>query len=251
MKQLIILPVALLSASSLFSQSNIGMGQDFAELAAHHGVLGKGFASFQGYSSGEILGSAFYFPDWASGELVTTRKEIYNDGLQFIYDKANQELYVRKKDSALILMANKDEIQSFTLIDNDARKYNFVNSKLFTDETPEVFYQVLVYDSSGISLFKYIKTYLVKPDMRDPVQVNLGNIHDAYVDRYIFYIVVESELHAVTLKSRSILKAFSTSRNTNLGARAESYIKAHPQPIDEDYLMDMIKDINRQKPPLK
>jgi hypothetical protein len=245
MKQLIILPVALLCCSSLFSQSNIGMGQDFAELAAHHGILGKGFASFQGYTSGEVLGSEFYFPDWANGELVTVRKEIYNDGLQFIYNKASQELYVRKKDSALVLMANKDEIQSFTLLDSNARKYNFVNSKLFTDEAPEVFYQVLVYDSSGISLFKYIKTSLVKSDMRDPVQVNLGNIHDAYVDRYVYYIIDESALRAVALKSRSILNAFSASKNTTQRARAESYIKAHPQSIDEDYLTGMIKEINR------
>src|SRR5579864_1747279 len=114
-KPFIIFQALFLSSASLSAQvTNVAMGQEFAELAAHQGYASNGFSAYQNYTSGEINGNQFFLPGWSKGEVVTIHKEVYNEDLQFLYDKVRQEIFIRKKDSALVLLANKDEIQSFS-----------------------------------------------------------------------------------------------------------------------------------------
>src|ERR1700759_329435 len=153
----IILPTLILASAAASAQvTNVAMGQEFAELAAHQGYASNGFSAYQNYSSGETKGSQFFLPNWSKGEIVTIHKEVYNEDLQFIYDKVRQEIFIRKNDSSLILLANKDEISSFSLKDGQGNRYSFINSKQFTDETPEVFYQVLEYNPAKLTLLKLI-----------------------------------------------------------------------------------------------
>jgi hypothetical protein len=242
-KSAIILPALLLSSAALSAQvTNIAMGQEFAELAAHQGYASNGFSAYQNYTSGQANGSQFFLPGWTKGEVVTVHKEVYNEGLQFIYDKVRQEIFIRKKDSALILLANKDEISSFSLKDDQGKQYNFFNSKLFTDEKPEVFYEVLVYDSAKLSLLKYIKTTFVKADYHDMMKVKEGEVNDAFVDRNTYYIVgSKGAMVQVQLKFRDLKKSFA-----EIGINAEPYLKEYPKGIiDEDYLIEMVKQLNR------
>jgi hypothetical protein len=238
----------LLASSQVFCQSNIAMGQEFAELAAHHGLEGKGFAAYQAYKSGEVIGSPYYFNDWTDGELVTFRKEVFNLGLQFVYDKVIQELYVRKTDSSLELIANKDEIRSFSLKDSNGVQVNFVNSKLFGQDRPEIFYQVLIFDSLHLSLFKQIRTTYVKANMSDPLKVNEGEIKDAYVDRYFYFIVRDGLMYPVKLKSKNIISVFQdlNFKSTDY-PKVEEYLAAHTQAIDENYLIQLIKKMNENQ----
>ena len=241
-KPLIIFQALLLSSASLSAQvTNVAMGQEFAELAAHQGYASNGFSAYQNYTSGEINGDQFFLPGWSKGEIVTTHKEVYYEDLQFLYDKVRQEIFIRKKDSALVLLANKDEIQSFNLKDEQGKQYNFVNSKLFTDETPEVFYQVLVYDSNKLSLLKYIKTTFVKADYHDMMKVKEGEVYDAFVDKDIYYIVQsDGVLKPVELKTKSLKKVFG-----EMNIPYQDYMKIHYQPVNEEYLIEMVKQLNK------
>jgi hypothetical protein len=240
-KSAIILPALILSSAALSAQvTNVAMGQEFAELAAHQGYASNGFSAYQNYTSGQINGNQFFLPDWSKGEVVTIHKEVYNEPLQFLYDKVRQEIFMRKKDSALILLANKDEVASFSLKDDQGKQYNFVNSKMFTDETPEVFYQVLVYDSAKISLLKYIKTILMKADYHDMMKVNDREVNDAFVDKYIYYIVkADGILQPVELKNKSVKKVFG-----EMNMPYENYMKIHYEPVNEEYLVNMVKELN-------
>jgi len=111
MKTAITAGILLVSSASLSAQAtNVAMGQEFAELAAHQGYASNGFSAYQNYTSGQVNGSQFFLPVWSKGEVVTVHKELYSDDLQFIYDKVRQEIFIRKKDSSLVLLANKDEI---------------------------------------------------------------------------------------------------------------------------------------------
>jgi hypothetical protein len=245
MRTKIILPAFILCSTTLYSQSGttaVAMGQEFAELAAHGGLSGKGFAAFQSYKSDQVKGSQFFLPDWSRGEVVTIRNEIYYESLQFIYDKVRQELFVRKKDSTMILLTNKDEVKSFSLKNDQNEQFNFINSKFYTEDRPEVFYQILVYDSARLSLFKYIRTALEKADMRDMLKVKEGDIDDAYVDKNTYYILKpKSALTPVQLKTKSLKKSFE-----ELGVKIDPYLKDHPQGIiDEEYLIGMVKALNR------
>jgi len=237
----IIIPAMILASAGLSAQAtNVAMGQEFAELAAHQGYASNGFSAYQNYSSGQVHGSQFFLPGWSKGEIVTVHKEVYNEDLQFIYDKVRQEIFIRKKDSSLTLLANKDEIASFSLKDEQGTHYNFVNSKLYTDETPEVFYQVLVYDSAKLTLLKYIKTIYVKADYHDMMKVKEGEVNDAFVDKYTYYIVKADGLpQPVELKNKSVKKVFS-----DLNLPYQKYMNEHYQPVNEEYLIDMVKQMN-------
>jgi hypothetical protein len=242
MKTAIVLPALILTSAVVSAQAtNVAMGQEFAELAAHQGYASNGFSAYQNYSSGQINGSQFFLPAWSKGEVVTIRKEVYNEDLEFLYDKVRQEIFIRKNDSAMVLLANKDEIQSFSLKDEQGIRYNFVNSKLFTDETPQVFYQVLVYDSAKISLLKYIKTTLVKADYHDMMKVKEGEVNDAFVDKDLYYIVrADGTFQPVEMKNKSVKKVFS-----ELNLPYQKYMIDHYQPVNEDYLIDMVKQMNK------
>ena len=92
-KSTVILPVLLVSSAALSAQvTNVAMGQEFADLAAHQGYASNGFSAYQNYTLGVINGSQFFLPGWSKGEVVTIRKEVYNDPLQFLYDKVRQEI---------------------------------------------------------------------------------------------------------------------------------------------------------------
>jgi hypothetical protein len=245
MKTRILVPALLFSTQALFSQSGttgVAMGQEFAELAAHGGLSGKGFAAFQSYSSSQVNGSQFFLPDWVNGEVVTRRNEVYNEGLQFLYDKVRQELFVRQKDSSLILLTNKDEIQSFHLKDANKNQFRFVNSSFYTTERPEVFYQVLIDDSVKLTLFKYIKTSFVKADLTDMMKQREGDVYDAFVDKYFYFLSWhDGLLYPVQLKTKSVRKAF-----TDMHLDPDAYLKEHYQPVDEDFLIEMVKHFNQK-----
>jgi hypothetical protein len=239
------LPILLALSNAVIGQNGttgVEMGQDFQQLAKDQSNF-KGSispAAFQSYSSRDVNGSQYFFPNWHKGEVVTTRKEVFNNDLLFIYDKVRQELFIRKNDTSLILLANKDEIQSFTLKGNDGKEYNFVNSSLFTESKPEVFYQVLEYDSTGFSLLKYIKTVFEKADHTDLMKEQQGNIYDSFIDNVTYYVVdTKHDPQPVQLKTKSIRKALSS-----FNIDADKYLNSHPASIDESYLIGMIKFFN-------
>lgn len=200
---------------------------------------GGGIDAFSTAPAGDVRGSQFFFSDWSKGEVVTIRKEVYGDDLRFVYDKVRQQLFVRKNESDPVLLTNKDEIQTFTLIKGDS-VHIFVNSKFYTADRPEVFFEILVFDSSKISLFKYIKTTLVRGNPNDMMKQSQGAVYDEFVDKNIYYLVKgKSGLVPVQLKLKSIKKAFE-----ELDINCEAYLNSHPGTTDEKYLVDLVKSLN-------
>ncbi len=172
--------------------------------------------------------------------MTTIRKEVYGDDLQFIYDKVRQELFVRKTDAEPVLLTNKDEIKSFVLTGENTAQYNFINSKYFSDERPEVFYQVLVYDSSKLSLFKYIKTSLVTANPNDMMKQREGEVYDEFVDKIIYYLEMGKDgFKTVQLKLKSIRNVLN-----EYNINADAYLNSHPGQLDEKYLIEMIRSLN-------
>ena len=181
------------------------MSQEFIALTK---MGGGGVTAFQSYSSNQVDGSQFFLPDWHKGEVVTNNKDVFNQGFQFVYDKVRQELFIRQKDSALILTGNKEDIKFFKL-KNAGNEYLFVNSAMYTDTKPVFFYQVLVSDSSRFTLLKYNKTKFVKADRTDMMKERDGNVYDAFVDENTYYIVKgKSGPEPVQLKTKAVRKVF-------------------------------------------
>ncbi len=240
MRKIIVLSASLISVNALFSQagsSTLSMSQDFSQLAR---PATSGSSAYQSYSTDQVNGSQFFLQDWHKGQILTNHKELFAQGLLLSYDKVRQELFLKKDESSTILLGDKDGILSFSLNDGD-KQYNFINSAVFSDEKPKVYYQLLVYDSSKLSLLKLTKTTFVKADKEDVMRVQSGDVYDAFVDKYYYFIVKGKGIpQSIQFKYKSLKKTF-----TDLNVNPDKYMDEHGLSIDEDYLIDMVKQLNR------
>lgn len=242
MKNKIILFGLFFCSVKVFSQADansISMGNEFAMLAAHGGS-GSNFSTFQSYSNNQVNGSQFFLPDWSKGEITLTNKEVYNEGILLAYDKVRQELFFKQKDAKDVLLGNKEDIHAFAL-KNDGRVYQFVNSNVYSKLSPEVFYQVLVSDPAKVSLLKYTKGTFVKADKTDMMKQTSGDVYDSFVDNVTYYVSKENgDLQPVPFKTKALKKTFA-----ELNINIDTYLNNHPEPVNEDYLVAMVTELNK------
>jgi hypothetical protein len=243
MKYKIILYIlVIIYADRLFAQggtSTVAMGEEFAAFGGTP-VKRMDTRAYQSYSNNQVLGSPYFLPDWHKGEVITSDKQVFSDGFMFSYNKFLQELFIRTTDSSTTLLGDKNRINGFTLTDGD-KQYHFANSSLFSSAKPFVYYQVLVYDSSKITLLKLVFTSFVKADKNDMMKLKEGDIFDAYVDNNLYYIVKGGGAPVpIELKSKSFRKVFS-----DLRIDSKKYMDAHYGPFDEDYLIALVRQLNQ------
>lgn len=242
MKNKISLVILLFFAVSAFSQAgsnSITMSNEFAMLAAHGGT-GTNFSTFQTYSSNQVNGSQFFLPDWSKGEIALNSKEVFNNGILFAYDKVRQELFIKQQNAPDILLGTKEEINTFSLWDA-GREYHFINSSVYSNVKPEVFYQLLVSDPKKLTLLKYTKGTFVKADKNDMMKQKEGDIYDSFVDKVIYYISRENgELQPLQLKTKALKKTFA-----DLNINIDKYVNEHSGSVDEDYLISLVMDLNK------
>jgi hypothetical protein len=238
MKCNIFFPV-LLFPSIIFCQNSanpVSIHQEFATMATTH----ENSSSLQTFSTNQVDGSQFFLPDWQKGELALDNNEVFNKDIFFAYDKVRQELFMHLKDSTAILLGDKDRIKSFSL-KTDTRQYNFITSARYSDARPLVFYQLLVDDSAKLTLLKYTSASFVHADKTDMMQMKEGNIYDAYVDKYTYYVVKGNvNPQPVALKLKSIKQVLS-----EMGINADKYIHEHSGAVNEDYLIGLVKTLNQ------
>jgi hypothetical protein len=242
MRNTLVLVILFFCSANAFSQAgsnSITMSNEFAMLAAHGGS-GANFSTFQTYSNNQVTGSQFFLPDWSKGEIELNNKEIFKNGILLAYDKVRQELFIKQQDAPDILLGTKEDINTFSLKET-GKEYHFINSSVFTKEKPDVFYQILVLDSSKLSLLKYTKGTFVKADKNDMMKQKEGDVYDAFVDKITYYVSKQNgELQQVQLKTKSLKKTFA-----ELNVNIDKYISDHPGAVDEDYLITMVTDLNK------
>jgi hypothetical protein len=242
MKNEISLVILIVSSMSVFSQAGTnttGITNEFAMLAAHGGSS-TSFSTFQTYSNNQVEGTQFFISDWRKGEIVMNNKEVFNNGFMLAFDKVRQEVFIKQENTAEILLGTKEEINRFSIWDA-GKQYHFINSSVYSNEKPEVFYQVLVSDPSKITLLKYTKGTFVKADKNDMMKQTQGEVYDSFVDKVTYYISKENgELQPIQLKPKALKKTFS-----ELNVNIDKYLNQHPESVDEDYLISMVMELNR------
>lgn len=238
MKPAFLLFSALLSYSVVHSQIvNDEMAQDFKDISKF-GSRGSGFEGFQTYHSGKVEGSQFFCPDWTTGTVTTINKQQFGSHYLFLYDKVRQELFIKLKDSPIVLQADKDQIGSFTL--NTDRAHTFVPAGTIDPSNNGNFFEVLVKNDKGYSLFKLIKTKFVKADERDMEKQSLGEVFDSYQDQITYYLMSDGKVQTVSLRKNNILKALAPVKN-----KVSEYFDMHSDSdIDEGLLIGAIQYIN-------
>ena len=242
MKNKMVLVILLFCTVNAFSQAgsnSITMSNEFAMLAAHGGT-GSSFSTFQSYSNGQVNGSQFFLPDWSRGEIALNNKEVFKNGILLAYDKVRQELFIKQENAADILLGTKEEINTFSLWDA-GKEYHFINSSVYSNVKPEVFYQLLISDPKKITLLKYTKGSFVKADKNDMMKQKEGDIYDSFVDKITYYVSKgNGELQQLQLKIKSLKKTFA-----DFDINIDKYVNEHPGSVDEDFLISLVMELNR------
>ena len=116
----------------------------------------------------------------------------------------------------------------------------FINSSLLGKTGPILFYQVLVEDSSKISLYKLIKTKFQRANPEDMSTVKSGNFTSAFVDDITYYIGEGKDLTRINLTENNIYKVLR-SRND----KVNTYFNLNGnKDLNEQFLIELIKYLN-------
>jgi len=239
MKSLFIIPGALLFFSTAWSQVETAeMSADFKEMSKF-GSRASGFEGYQTYSSGIVNGSQFFNPNWSPGTITTINNEKVGKNYLFLFDKVRQELFMKWKDSSVILLADKNQISSFTL--NTDKAHYFVAAGTYDPSNKGNYFEVLVSNEKGYTLLKLVKTKFVKADERDIEKQRLGDIYDSFQDQVTYYVSFNKGLpQPITLKEKNMLKVL-----TSVKDKVSGYFEQHPEnTVDESFLVGVIESIN-------
>ncbi|HEX3023844.1 MAG TPA: hypothetical protein VHP12_01420, partial [Chitinophagaceae bacterium] len=239
MKNLFLSICCLLWLNLVFAQdvSAVGMQNEFNEISKY-GRLQTSAQGFQSYSSGIVNGSQFYYPNWIPGSVITADKElIKNDKYVFLFDKVRQELFIKIKNSDSVLLADKNQIYSFTLYAADKPSV-FEPASHFDPNKKGIFYTVLVKNENAYTLLKSVKTTLIKANGYDMEKIKAGNNYDEFKDEITYYISHKNGLpQKVDLKEKSIKKVFSNTKQIQDHLQQNETDK-----IDEQFLIRLIQN---------
>jgi len=234
----IILAVTLLSINStVISQTTTGvsMGKDFG-MISNLGKAQTGFESFQTYSSKDVKGSQFFSYTWCSGSVTTITNTIISKNYLFLYDKVGQNLYIKPKDSTLIVLADKSQISSFTL--NTDKEHQFVKATLYNPSSHESFFEVLA--SGNYTLLKSLQTIFEKANPNDIERARSGDHSDAFVDHYKYFIFYNNSLQEIKLNENSLRKNIK-----NNDSKINLFLSSHQDDnINDDFLVSLFKELN-------
>ncbi len=238
MKKLItILPVCFILTIQVFSQiSSVGMSNEFKQIT-RFGKMQTGFEGLQTYHSGNVKGSQFFNDNWSVGSVTTTDKEVFNNNYLFIYDKVRQELFLKPKDSDVVVLADKSQIYSFSIFTD--RMHNFQQALLYDPNQKGNFFEVLV-QSDKYTLLKLIKTTFEKANTNDMEKVRQGNFEDEFVDHVTHYLYHNHKLQKISLNENSVRKALK-----DLQSKADDFLNLHSNnEFNEQLLINLITTIN-------
>lgn len=150
----------------------------------------------------------FFTKDWVNGNVVTVQNETFSSGLVFLYDKANNILYYKMKDSSTIMSVDSRNISSFTLNSND-KAHRFKPGRFFSTEFSNEYVEVLTLADTGYALIKEIKTTQMGEQISDVAVVTAQEPSAKYKDATSYYIYHNGNIYPVELKKKALVKSMA------------------------------------------
>jgi hypothetical protein len=193
-------------------------------------------AAISTFSSGDIKGTRYLFNNWTRGSVTSTDNTTYSNNYSFNFDKINHDLYARYQEQEnLSVKVDKSKVKRFTI-----GGFRFINSSLLGKTDPILFYQVLVEDSSELSLYKLTKTRFQRANPADMSNVKSGNFSSEFVDDVTYYVLQGKQLSKINLTRNSIHKVLK-SQNEKINKYDD---QNSTKEIDEDFLVGLIRFMN-------
>lgn len=232
--------VAVAKAQENDASIAVGMKEEFKEISKY-GTRQSGFEGIQSYSNSNVKGSQFFYPTWLPGSIVTSGNETISGKYVFLFDRVRQELFIKPKDSSVVLLADKAQIQSFTL--NMDGNHVFVPDTKYKNSASDInFYEVMELNDKGYSFFKFVSTKFEKANPNDMVKVRNGDLSDEFVDNTVYYLYSSGTgLNKISLNEKSILKGVDPSKQ----AIAKTFFTQHgSDKVDESFVIGLVKSLN-------
>lgn len=230
MKKGFIVPVLLLFV--VFSQAQTS-GSGFQGLySGAFTSFGNSIPSVPNFSSkAQTIGSQYIFENWVNGSITDNDGKVFSEGYVFNFNKINQNLYFKLKDSAAAFIVNKSQLKSITL--NDGVK-TITLEKLPGFDTDN-FYRVLV-KGKKYSLYSLTKTNFVAANYFTNGITSSGSMYDEFKDEVKYFLVTpDGVTKEVPLKKKAVKKALEAEKtkvdeffkmNNTAGVFGEETLKA-------------------------
>ena len=240
MKYILLFIITPITLSTLAQESTVGLRNEFSQISKYTYGRQSGFEGLQSFSSKQIRGSQFYFPSWSNGSLLVDSNEVTASDFQFLYDKVRQELFMKQKDSTVVLLADKGRIRGFSLVNNGSHNFEVASNYNPADKTN--FYEVLVKSDNGYTLLKLVKTKFVKFDPTDMMKVKAGDTYDEFQDDISYFISYKLKSpQLIKLNDNSIKKVLATEKG-KVNSFITDYYNAER---NEDFLIRLITSLNQ------
>ncbi len=214
------------------AQSSMGMENDLKRITSGNGSS----IAINTFTNSAIKGSRYFFDDWTSGSVTSVSGENYALNYVFNFDKVNQDVYAKDNKNGIVVLLDKTKIKTFKM-----GAVAFVNSATLKNAARDVFYQILVEDTTKVSLYKFTATRFVKADATNIMNARTGNFTSEYVDDVSYYVSMKNgELKKSGLSEKNIRKALKEKAD-----KVDTYLTMNStKDVDESFLTDLVRYVN-------
>jgi hypothetical protein len=218
-------------------KNNLSVAVDFNAIS-HFGSRMQTGEAFQSYKSAGVSGSPYYSNNWNEGT-VTTSSGQQVSGYLLLYDKQAQDLYIRAKDTNLVIKADKSQVKSFSF-SSPGKQHNFIHYPLGGKKPVDGFMEVLA-PGENFTLLKLTQTIFERADYNDMLKVRNGEVTDAFTDHITYYVLHNNTLIPTPLKEHAVRKALD-----GLSPKAGAFINAHRNSgFNEQLLINLVTALNQ------
>ncbi len=134
----------------------------------------------------------FETEEWAKGWALSRGSEVVKDGYAFNFDYEKNELYLKKEDEDVMIVADNNSVRRFVIF-NGTDSIRFVKS-IAIDKTNKVFFQLMGGSTSGkIALLK-LRTAKALPVNKNDYARNLNGDYSTQYRNTSVYYFVDSEI---------------------------------------------------------
>ncbi len=232
MKPLICFITHFIISNVLYAQNTVGVRDDLKGIVLHNANVNT--TTITTFNNSEVRGTRYLYSDWIAGSVTNENNETYSENYTFNFDKINHDLYAKNNNISVVI--DKSKIKYFTI-----GYQKFINSSLIDAKVKGLFYEVLVNDTSKISLYKLTITKFVKADPTNMMNVKTGNFSSEYVDEAKYFVSnINGQLNKINLTENNIKKVLKFN-----GERLNTYFALHStEDVDENFLIRLIKFLN-------
>jgi hypothetical protein len=130
----------------------------------------------------------FLLEEWGKGWALSRGSETVKEGYAFNFDFERNELYLRKDDEDVMIVADNNSVRRFVIF-NGADSVRFVKS-IAIDKTNKVFFQLIGGSTSGKLALLKLRTAKALPVNKNDYARNFnGDYSTQYRNDYMYYFV--------------------------------------------------------------